>query len=164
MLISLLGLPWYIVTVRVERNLSYIFTYSPFFRTISIGTEFAERQWFYRVDTMFLGVLCGVTAILPQIFSRSRRLRIISPLLIIIILLIFASLLPIHVATASRLSLGLGLLLAGSGALLLVFSSWISIIKDGGHKLIDMLTRIPLLYRIILLAEIVYQIINILLY
>ena len=164
MLISLLGLPWYIVTVRVERNVSYIFTYSPFFRKISIGTEFTELQWFYRVDTMFLGVLCGVTAILPQIFSRSRRLRIIAPLLIIFLLLIFASLLPIHVATASRMSLGLGLLLAGSGALLLVFSSMISLIKDGGRKLVDMLTRIPLLYRIILIANMAYQIIHILLH
>ena len=122
LLISLFGLPWYIITVRVERNISYVFIYSPFFRKISLGDKFIETQWFYRADAIFFGVLCIAAAILPQIL-RSQRVRIISSVLIILVLFVFVSLLPIHVATAPRLSLGFGLLLAGSGAVLLLFSA-----------------------------------------
>ena len=129
MLISIIGLPWYIITIKVNPDISNVIIYSPFFMKISSGAELILFQWFYRADATALGVLCGIITIIPETFNRFwrarvrsiRDLRLLAMTLIIVILVIFASLLPIHVATASRLSLGFGLLLAGIGAVFIAF-------------------------------------------
>ena len=119
--ISLIGFPWYKITVRVERDLWYFFDFSPFCRRIQLGT-IIDTQWNYRFDTTFIGLLYMLLVFLPQVFPGSTKIRTLVIPSIISILLMFATFLPIHFTTATRLSLGRGLYVAFGGIVLMAFS------------------------------------------
>jgi hypothetical protein len=119
--ISLIGVPWYNITVRVERDLWYFFNFSPFYRSVQVGT-FIDTQWNYRLDTTLIGLLYMLLVLLPQIFPSSTRIRILVIPSIISILILFATFLPIHFTTATRLSLGRGLYVAFGGIVLMTLS------------------------------------------
>jgi len=165
-LVSLLGIPWYVITVRITLDISYMFVYSPFSREVKLGPHHSGFEWLYRLDSTIIGLLCALFAVLSQAAARFRRVRILSPAAILLITLLFQTLLPIRLTTASRLSFGAGVFLAGLGALLIWFSKLISSIIVGTPRflsyLLTILKKIPLLHRIFLIAIISYYIIYLL--
>jgi len=164
--VSLLGIPWYVITVRITSDISYTFVYSPFSKEIKLGSHYNEFEWLYRLDATVIGLFCGAFAVLSQVATRSRRVRILSPAAILLITLLFLTLLPIHVTTASRLSFGAGVYLTGLGALLIWFSKLLSSIIVSMPRFLSysltMLSKIPSLHRIFLIAAISYYIIYVL--
>jgi hypothetical protein len=166
-LISLIGLPWYVITVRIASDISYVLNYSPFSREMKFGLDHSKFEWFYGFDATLIGMLCASLAVLSQIAVESRKVRILSPAFILLVTLLFLTLLPIHATTASRLSFGPGVLLAGLGALLIWFSRLISSIIVSASRfpsyLLTILGQIPLLPRIFLIAVVSYYIIYVML-
>jgi hypothetical protein len=124
-LIGLVGLPWYLIKIRVTREIFYVFSYSPFRLLIKLGDNLTS-EYFYRYDTSIIGLILLLLIITRVYKNDSKKISYLAPLGMIFITLIFVSLLPIHVATASRLSIGIGTYLIIIGAIILFTANFIS--------------------------------------
>ncbi|MDP6048194.1 MAG: hypothetical protein QGG23_01910 [Candidatus Bathyarchaeota archaeon] len=124
-LIGLSGLPWYIIKIRVSRDLWYNFSYSPFKLIIEMG-DVVDADLFYRFDSTIVGIILLLMLLLRLIKTDILKMKYLAPLIMGLILIFFTSFLPIHVTTASRLVIGDGAYFILFGSALLIISSIIN--------------------------------------
>jgi len=158
-LLGLTGLPWYVIKVRVALDLWYIFSYSPFKLAINMGNVI-DSKFFYRTDTSAVGFIILALLFLRLIKIDSKRVKYVIPFGMIMVLLFFASFLPIHVTTAPRLSIGSGTYLVFFGSTVLFISNFSNRIQSMMESLIKYFVDMPLLYKIFIFSNITYFLIR----
>ena len=117
-LTSLFSFSWYRISIQPQKDLWYIFYYSPFYFKMAIG-EIVDAQWFYRLDSSIVGLFIILIVIFIELHKNSKRTIFLTMLTFFIISLFYASFLPIHITNASRLSLGKGLYIFWIGILVI---------------------------------------------
>lgn len=107
---SLLSFSWYNIVVQPKKDLWYIIRYSPFFFEMTVG-QTVDYQWLYRLDSTIMGIIIILTLIYLEFFTNTKKTTFFSTLILFLVSILYISLLPIHVTTASRLELGNGIYL-----------------------------------------------------
>ena len=159
MLLGLSGVPWYSIRVRVTQETWYVFSYSPFRLLIDMGDR-VDSQLLYRADAAVVGVIFLALLVIVLLKSESRKIRGSSTFVMLILLLFFVSLLPIHIATASRLTVGTGVYLIGGACMVFTASMFQSNVVQLARRLASMLVNSHVIVKIFISSNISYMIIK----
>jgi hypothetical protein len=158
-LVGLSGLPWYNIKVRVSQDLWYVFSYSPFRLIIDLGDSI-DSDFFYRADTTFIGIILFLMLVLRLFKTDSKKVKYVTPFGMGLLILFFVSFLPIHVATASRLVIGVGSYAVLSGSIVLFISNFSHIIFSSINLVINKFINASILVKIYVFSNIAYIIIK----
>jgi hypothetical protein len=158
-LVGLSGLPWYNIRVRMSKDLWYVFSYSPFRLIIDLG-DITDSNFFYRVDTTVIGIILFLMLVLRLIKTDSKKVKYLTPFGMGSLILFFATFLPIHVATASRLVIGVGSYAVLSGSTVLFISNFSHTIFSLINFLINKFINASLLVKIYVFSNMAYIIIK----
>jgi hypothetical protein len=158
-LISLAGLPWYQIRARITQDVWYVFSYSPFRLVIDLGQS-VDSEYFYRYDTSMVGILLLSLIIIRLYKNKSKRAGYLAPLGMVLMVLFFVTLLPIHVTTARRLTLGVGTYLVLIGSTILFTSNFSHSILTVLRRLGGKFMRFPTIFKIFIFSNIAYLIIR----
>jgi len=115
-----------------------------------------DSKLFYRTDTSAMGLILLALLFLRLIKIDSKRVQYMIPFGMIIVLLFFTSFLPIHVTTASRLSIGSGTYLVFFGSTVLFISNFSNRIQSILKSLIKSFMDMSLLFKIFIFSNISY--------
>lgn len=158
-LVGLSGFPWYNIRVRVSRDLWYTFSYSPFRLTIDMG-ETIDSSLFYRADTTAIGFILLLILALRVLRADSKKVKIIAPFFMGLIILFFTAFLPMHVTSASRLSIGNGSYAVLSGSIVLFISNFSKRIFSSINLLTNKFINSSIILKIYVFSNIAYIILK----
>lgn len=159
MLLGLSGVPWYSIRVRVTQETWYVFSYSPFRLLIDMGDR-VDSQLLYRADAAVVGGVFLALLGIVLLKRESRKVRVSSTFVMLVLLLFFVSLLPIHVATASRLTVGTGVYLVVGACMVFTVSMFSSKVTQIVRRLVSMFVHSHVLVKIFISSNISYMLIR----